>query len=56
MRNVDFQTIKPVDYALAEAALASLPREQAKIVEQLIRDHKIICEHQKVLIRLARRI
>lgn len=56
MRNVDFQTIKPVEYALAEAALASLPREQAKIVEQLIRDHKIICEHQKVLIRLARRI
>ena len=56
MKMVDFQTIKPVDYNLAKAALSALPKEQAAVIEQMIRDHKIVCEHQEVLIRIARRI
>ena len=53
---VDFQTIKPLDYALAQAILPSLPKEQAALLEQLIRDHKIVCDYQEHLVRLARRI
>lgn len=53
---VDFQTIKPLDYALAKASLAGLPKEQAALFEQMIRDHMVVCKHQEVLIRLARRI
>ena len=56
MRMVDFQTIKPLDYALAKASLAGLPKEQAAVIEQMIRDHMVVCEHQEVMIRLARRI
>jgi transposase len=56
MKMVDFQTIKPLDYALAKASLAGLPKEQAAVIEQMIRDHMVICKHQEVLIRIARRI
>lgn len=56
MKNVDYQIIKPLDYTLAKASLASLPKEQAAVVEQMIRDHMVFCEHQERLVRLARRI
>lgn len=56
MKMVDYQLIKPLDYTLAKASLAALPKEQAVVVEQMIRDHMVFCEHQESLIRLARRI
>ena len=56
MKNVDYQLIKPLDYTLAKASLSSLSKEQAAVVEQMIRDHMVFCQHQERLVRLARRI
>jgi len=56
MKMVDYQLIKPLDYKLAKASLASLPKDQAAVFEQMIRDHMVFCDYQEALVRLARRI